>query len=238
MRVLTYNVHSCIGADARLSPERVAAAIAQLHPDVVALQELDHRRMRSGQSHQARIIAESLTMDFHFHPALRIAEEEFGDAILSRLPLRLVQTGALPSVGSGWFLEKRGALWVEVEAHGRRWQILNTHLGLGRGERLRQAKALLGPEWAGAALLKPPLVLCGDFNSHTGGRVHALFSSALKDVQGAQACRYRTFPTRFPLLCLDHIFVGTCVGIGEVKVPRTALTRMASDHLPLVADLW
>ena len=41
LRVMTYNVHSCVGIDGRLSPRRVARVIARYQPDVVALQEVD-----------------------------------------------------------------------------------------------------------------------------------------------------------------------------------------------------
>lgn len=232
---MSYNVHSCVGTDGVRSPARIAEVIAAAHPDVVALQELDHRRPRSQGVHQARVIAEELAMHFHFHPALRVEEEEYGDAILSRQPLALVRAAGLPVVRRGWFVETRGALWVEAAAEGAAWQIINTHFGLGRAERLAQACALLGPEWIGAASARPPLVVCGDLNSQAGGRVQRLFAAQLRDTQPG---RHRaTFPSRFPMLCLDYIFAGEGVRVRTVEVQSTPLARLASDHLPLVADL-
>src|SRR5215204_6162405 len=87
-RVMTYNVHRCRGLDRAWSPERIAAVIASCHPDVVALQELDVGRARSGRIDQAETIARDLGMDVQFFPALRIMEELYGDAILSRWPAR------------------------------------------------------------------------------------------------------------------------------------------------------
>lgn len=232
MRIATYNVHSCMGSDGRRSVERVAEVIASLNADVIALQELDHRRPRSQHVHQAAEIARLLTMDFHFHAVLRVAEEEYGDAILSPHPLRLLRAGPLPTVERGLFLERRGALWVEVSIGETKWHVVNTHFGLGRAERLAQAQALLN-EWLGN--LATPFVVCGDFNSHSGGRVHRLLCRELFDAQANR--RRATFPAQFPILTIDHVFHGPSVSPLTVEVPRTSLVRSASDHLPLVAEL-
>ena len=74
-RILTYNVHRCVGVDGRLSPERVAEVIAAADPDIVALQEVDVRRARTGGIDQAEVLARELGMQMHFHPALRVLEE-------------------------------------------------------------------------------------------------------------------------------------------------------------------
>ncbi|MES2570120.1 MAG: endonuclease/exonuclease/phosphatase family protein [Verrucomicrobiota bacterium] len=235
MRILTYNIHSGIGTDRRRSLARIAQIIAEQNPDVVALQEVDCARARSEHVNQAGLLAADLIMEFHFHAALRVEVEEYGDAILSKHPMRLIRAGHLPTVKSGFFLEPRGALWTEIDVHGTPWQVINTHFGLGRAERLLQAAALLDSDWAGSALKRSPLVVCGDFNSQAGGRVHRLLSGTLRDVQ--RDGRRNTFPSRFPMLCLDHIFIGTGIRIADVNVVRTPLARVASDHLPLLAEL-
>jgi hypothetical protein len=113
-RIMSYNVHSCIGMDGKLSPQRIARAILQFDPDIVCLQELDVGRSRTGGVDQAQIIARALNMVHHFHPALRIEEEKYGDAILSRFPLEFVQADALPGIDLLPHLEPRGALWVRA----------------------------------------------------------------------------------------------------------------------------
>ena len=82
LRIMTYNVHSCIGMDGKTSPERIARVIARYKPDIVALQELDVKKVRTGTIDQAHLIAKLLQMEFHFHPAIHIEEERYGDAIL------------------------------------------------------------------------------------------------------------------------------------------------------------
>ncbi len=241
VRVMTYNVHSCRGRDGLVSPERIAAVIAAARPDIVALQELDVGRARSGGLDQAQLIARSLGMEFHFHPALRVKEEHYGDAILSHLPLRLLRAGPLPGLAGRPLLEPRGALRVTVELPGgSALHVINTHLGLLPGEQLAQVKALLGEDWVeDPAHRDAPLVLLGDFNAVPRSRPYRRLAARLRDAQCAlPGQRPRpTFPARWPLLRLDHVFLGQGVELRAIEVPRGAAERIASDHLPLVAEL-
>src|SRR3954471_1714873 len=95
-RIVTYNVHRCVGTDRRLDVGRVADALAALQPDIVALQELDVGRARTGGVDQAHEIAPRLDMACHFHAALTVEEEQYGDAILTCYDERLVKVGPLP----------------------------------------------------------------------------------------------------------------------------------------------
>ncbi len=233
MRIVTYNVHSCVGVDGHLDPARIAEVIAATDADVACLQELDAGRLRSGRVHQAEAIAGELSMDFHFHPAIRVAAEEYGDAILSRHPLRRVRSGELPHPLG---FEKRGALWVEIDDGATRWQVLNTHFGLGRIERRAQARALA--PWTAEALAQSPVVLCGDLNSRPSSAVHRLLATGFREVQRTlRGFHQRTFATRLPWICLDYIYVSPDVEVLRAEVPRTPLARVASDHFPLVAEL-
>jgi endonuclease/exonuclease/phosphatase family metal-dependent hydrolase len=234
MRVLTYNVHSCRGVDGVDSPARIAEVIAAARADVACLQELDSGRLRTGRVHQAERVAQALAMTFHFHPAIRVAEEEYGDAILSAPPMRLIRAAELPRPWGA--REPRGALWVEIEAEGARWQVLNTHLGLGRGVRRAQARAL--GEWVSAARARGPVVLCGDLNSRPGSAVHALVAPGLLEVQlSTRGFHLRTFATRLPWICLDYIYVSDDLEVRCAEVLTSPLARLASDHFPLLAEL-
>lgn len=236
-RLLTYNVHRCKGTDRQVSPYRIAEVIAATGADVVALQELDVNRRRTGRVDQAELISALLDMEFHFHPAWQVAEERFGDAILSRYPLRLMHAGKLPGHPRGW-KERRGALWASFTCGHRRVQVINTHLGLTRHERMTQTDALFGPQWLGHADCRAPVVVCGDFNAIPGSRVHQRWMSALRDVHAALAVsRRRTFPTRYPVASLDHIFLSDDFDVHHVEVVRTAASRVASDHYPLLVEL-
>jgi endonuclease/exonuclease/phosphatase family metal-dependent hydrolase len=237
-RIATYNVHRCVGNDRRLDVGRVAEVLARLEPDIVALQELDVGRARTGGVDQAHEIARRLDMACHFNAALTVEEERYGDAILTRFPERLVQVGPLPGHPGIRALEPRGALWVEVEIDGAPVQVINTHLGLVPREQQIQAAFLAGPAWLGHPLCQGPTILLGDFNATASSVVYRTFLKALSPARGLSRTKTptATFPARLPVLRIDHLFVSPEIKVAEVFVPFTPLTRAASDHLPLVMD--
>jgi endonuclease/exonuclease/phosphatase family metal-dependent hydrolase len=239
LRVATYNVHGCCGMDRRRSEERIAGVIASLEVDVIGLQELDLNRRRSAGVDQAGLIADQLGWHRYFHPALRIADEYYGDAILSRYPMRLRQAQELPSVTTRVCPESRAAIWVEVETSIGAVQVINTHLGLGRRERLMQAQVLAGPQWLGSVAPGDPVVLMGDFNSLPRSPPFQVLARLLRDTRLflSPLPALNTFPTRFPMLAVDHIFVNEQLHVDRVTVVRDNQTRIASDHFPVVADL-
>jgi endonuclease/exonuclease/phosphatase family metal-dependent hydrolase len=230
---MTYNVHSCRGADGRANPARIAQVIDDCAPDIVALQEVDVGRARTGGIDQARAIAAHLRMEAHFHPALHLQEEQYGDAILTSLPSRLVKAGPLPSLG-----EPRGAIWTAVDLGGFELHVINTHLGLRRRERMMQVSALLGPGWlCHHDLQGRPAVLLGDFNAVPGSAAYRSLSRFWPDVRKGTWRGGATFPSRFPVLRLDHIFAGPSIRGIDVQVHSDIRARSASDHLPLVATI-
>jgi endonuclease/exonuclease/phosphatase family metal-dependent hydrolase len=236
-RVMTYNVHRCIGTDGRLSPHRIAEVIGRCRPDIVALQELDVGRARTDRLHQAGAIARQLGMNFVYAPAYRIEGEEYGDAILTSLPMRVVRAETLPGLQRLPRLEPRGAIWVTIDLGGTKLQVINTHLGLLGRERLAQVETLLGERWIGNQSCVEPVLLVGDFNLLPWSAAYRRLRKHLRDAQLCRAAFPRpTFPAKAPMLRIDHVFVSERVEVYRIEVPRTALTRIASDHLPLIVD--
>ena len=235
-RILTYNVHRCIGTDRRLDVGRVAEVIAAQSPDIVALQELDVGRARTGGVDQAHRLAQRLGMAFHFNAAFKVEEELYGDAILTTLPERLIKAGSLPTHPRIRRLEPRGAVWIAVTIDGAELQVINTHLGLVPREQRGQAAALAGADWLGAA--KGPLILVGDMNATPRTIVYRTFAAGLTEARraGRLSGRVPTFPSTFPVLAIDHVFVSAGVAIQGVRTPLDPLSRLASDHLPMVVD--
>ncbi|EJT02205.1 endonuclease/exonuclease/phosphatase family protein [Rhizobium sp. CCGE 510] len=234
IKLLTYNVHSCVGNDRKLDPGRIASVIAAAGADIIALQEVDVLRRRTGGIDQAHTIASLLEMQAHFHPALSIAEEQYGDAIITALPTGAVKAGPLPSIG-----EQRGALSVEILVGDRKMLVVNTHLGLRGRERMRQMTTLLNSGWLRGKGDEPlPTILCGDFNAIPASATYRLATRSLKDAQRAGKARPRaTYPSRYPLMRLDHIFVSDDLIVKQATVLDNRLTRVASDHLPLLAEI-
>ncbi|HUX31473.1 MAG TPA: endonuclease/exonuclease/phosphatase family protein [Thiobacillus sp.] len=239
LRVMTYNVHGCVGMDGKLDVERIARVIARARPDVVALQELDVGRQRSLGMDQAHLIARYLEMEFHFHPAMHLEEERYGDAILTHLPQRLVKAGSLPGLAGKPHLEPRGALWVAADLHGREVQIINTHMGLYPRERIAQVATLLGSDWLAHEQCRGPVILCGDFNALPSSPVCCQIGAQLRDAQ-AEAKHHRphaTFSSRLPRMRIDHIFISPGLEVSGIEVSHSELARVASDHLPLIAEI-
>lgn len=114
---------------------------------------------------------------------------------------------------------------------------MNTHFGLGRQERWLQAQFLTADDWLGEAA--EPMILLGDFNSLAWSRSVRLLGRKLRNVRTLlpAPAQLRTFPTRFPLIALDHIFVNAALKPATAWVHRSPLAQLASDHYPLVADL-
>jgi endonuclease/exonuclease/phosphatase family metal-dependent hydrolase len=238
-RILTYNVHRWLGTDRQIAPGRIAEVIASCEPDIVALQEVRVGRVRPGSADQAAQVAGILGMELHFQPTIRMFGEQFGIAVLTRHPSRLVNSGRLPTLSAGPTLEKRCALWTEVTVGGRSLQIVNAHLSLRSRERFAQAQALMGPDWLGHPRCTDPAILLGDFNAPPHSRSYRLFASRMRDAQlsNPNGDPQPTFHTRAPILRLDHIFASPSVQVVAAAPVRTPLARIASDHFPLLAEV-
>ena len=239
LRLMTYNVHSCVGTDGRLSIERIVSLIRHCDPDVVALHEVDVGREATGGVDQAAEIADRLGMSFHFEPAIVDGTQRYGNAILSRLPFVVRHGDLLPQAAERPLTESRSCSWVTVETGAGPVQLLATHLGLDRRERLRHVDTILGPDWIGHPDCDGPVILCGDFNSPPGAAAYRRIGRRLNDAQRALAGHVplRTWMSGFPILRIDHVFVSPDLDVTAVQVPNSFLARVASDHRPLVVDV-
>lgn len=188
---------------------------------------------------QPEIIAQAVGMKSVFYPLVRLKGEDYGIAILSRYPMKLIRASNLPTLPKRPLLEKRGAIWVSVLVNGQEVQILNTHLGLSRLERKAQVEALLGPEWMGHPEFRQPYIMCGDWNARPSHQVYRAITKIFDDAQALAAghAPRKTWPSSFPFFAIDHIFVPKGAKVPSACVPRTRLTKVNSDHLPLLADI-
>ena len=237
--VMTYNVHSTIGMDGKASPLRISEVIARYHPTIVALQELDAGLVRTAMIDQAHLIAASLEMSYHFQATIQVEEGEYGNAILSSYPVHLVKAAPLPTRLLDKKLERRGAVWAEIDMEGRRIQVMATHFGLNWRERISQAEEITGPEWLAHPECLGPAILCGDFNSLPWSPPYRRITRELADAQRSLKGHSprSTWPVRWPCMRIDHIFISPGLKVHAIAVPLTLLTRVASDHLPVIATL-
>ncbi len=235
---MTYNVRRCTGIDGRVSPERIAEIISANAPDLVALQEVDVNRKRTGFVNQPQRLAELTGMQSLFFARLTKGNEKYGIAVLSKLPLQIVKSAPLPTEdGSLPDNENTGAIWCEVRSGACTFQFIATHFGHSAKARLKNIRGLIGREWLGDVRCKPPIVLCGDMNTTHQSPVYAEVHSVLDDTQQLFGKYRKTWPSFYPVARIDHIFVSKGVGVRDILAPKNRNARLASDHLPLIADL-
>ena len=236
LRVVTWNIHKGIGGvDRRYRIDRVVAVLSKLEPDIALLQEVSHDLPRSHFHDQAELLAEALAMrHVAFGPQHRFREGGYGNAILSRWPLAMVDHVDL-TIGAR---KRRGAICarsrVRFGEHSRTVFVVNLHLGLAGSERGRQLERFLTSHPFGGLHHRTPIVLGGDLNDLWGSLGRRFLNPAGFLRAGGMAS---TFPAAWPIRPLDGIFVRGDVRAHGCTPVVDPLTRSASDHLPLVAEL-
>jgi len=230
LRIVTYNIHRCRGMDRRTRPERVAEVLRGVNADIIALQEVVGAGPHRGS--QIEEIGAALGMGWVMAPTRHLRNHLFGNVVLSHYPIRHHSQHDL----SYKTCEQRCLQRVDVDVDGRVLHVYNVHLGTAILERRHQAQRL-ATIVCDRHVPGPKLVL-GDFNEWMRGLTTTLLSSKLKAVDlGRYMTRRRTYPGLFPILHLDHIYYDGPLEIVHIELPRTRLSLVASDHLPLVADI-
>ena len=232
VRVVTYNIHTCVGVDRRYDPGRVAAVLREIDADIACLQEVDARRGTGRYADQWAYLGEATGCRVVLGTGARDQGGRFGNAILTRFPVLTARSIDL-SVG-GW--EPRGAIDADLLFGDRVLRVIATHFGLRAAERRLQANRLVS---ALAGRLPPhrreaeAVLLMGDLNEWRGrsGAIRAF------DRQLGPSAAERTFPSWMPVLALDRIYADGPAVLRDVEVYRSPLARLASDHLPLVGSL-
>lgn len=227
VRAVTYNIHGCVGTDGRYDPGRVATVLDQLDADLIGLQEVDTRHpYREGQ-HQFDFLRRVTRMHAVAGPNIREERGEFGNALLTRWPIESVRRSDLTHSRR----EPRGALDVTVKTPHGPLRAVVTHLGLRASERRRQIIRLID---ALGAIGAEPTVLLGDFNDWWPGAGRQLRALT---AHFAARCAVRSYPSFAPFLALDRVYAHPLPAIATAKAYANALARVASDHLPVVAEL-
>jgi endonuclease/exonuclease/phosphatase family metal-dependent hydrolase len=234
LRLVTYNVHKCVGTDRALDVGRVADVLRHYEPDVVCLQEVLWSPGANGAQAQPRLIADALGMR---HGAVglncRRRAGVYGNVTLSRLPVELSTNLDL----TVRFKKPRGALYTRVQVGGARVHVFNVHLGLLRFERAIQMQNLVDqvPELAGQ---DEPVVVLGDTNDWRNRLgVGVCTGAGLRCVTGSDTePGHATFPSWYPVGALDKVFCNDRLRLLRAYPSRLALARLASDHLPMVVD--
>ena len=230
LRVATYNIHRCRGLDGRTIASRTADVIRSLEPDVIALQEVIGAGPH-GAGH-AEELGALLGMGWVMAPARHLRGCMFGNVVLSRFPIRHHAQYDL----SWKTCEPRCCQRADIALNEDTLHLYNVHLGTALLERRYQAvrlSAIVHDHRVGT-----PKIVLGDFNEWMKGLATQTLSERLQSIDLRQHLRRRrTYPGVFPVLHLDHIYYEGKVEVVKLELPRTRLSLMASDHLPLVAEL-
>ncbi|WP_084697773.1 endonuclease/exonuclease/phosphatase family protein [Muricoccus aerilatus] len=229
MLVATYNVHRGRPPAGLFRPEGIARVIAEIRPDLIALQEAQHYLRRDAPM----LDEDHLAQEAGLRP-LRLHDRPREQGWRSNLILIRRDAAVLrPPMGlriGG--MEPRGAIMAELDLGWGPFRVIATHLSLGAARRKRQAQALLAAMEAGHGA-RLPTVLLGDFNEW---RLGASALGVLQPVFGTPP-QVPTFPSFRPFLSLDRIMAHPAGMIGPAEAHDTPLARRASDHLPLKAKV-
>lgn len=236
LRMLSYNIHKCIGGvDRRYDPQRVADVINHQHADVLLLQEVDHDAPRSNRDRQVDVLGELVGMRYRsWFPNVDVRGGGcYGNAILSRYPIVEARNIDL----SIRFKKKRSALHGVIRVRhddiDRTVHVYNMHLGLARFERRIQLRRFLDSHPFQTLHHETPVVVGGDLNDVYGGLGELLRPAGFRGVER----RPLTFPAWGPVRALDAIFVRGRLDFVRLARCESELARRASDHRPLIADV-
>jgi endonuclease/exonuclease/phosphatase family metal-dependent hydrolase len=226
IRLATYNIHKFVGHDGKRDEARILAIIKSLNADILALQEFvlqDH----SGNVAMVEAFAAKAGYHFIAQPMLRAKGMVQFNLLLTRKAVAAQNLMILPHDGK----EPRGAIDAFLYFEGKKIQIAATHLGLTPAARMRQLKMILD---LGSHQDEMPFALLGDLNimlPWEAARIH-LEKTFMGQKQVA------SFPARLPLLAFDSIYVRQAEMIQLVRAFAKGPARSASDHLPIVADIF
>tara|TARA_B100000929_G_scaffold515_2_gene488 strand:- start:6764 stop:7465 length:702 start_codon:yes stop_codon:yes gene_type:complete len=222
----SYNIHKGVGLDRRRDPERILSVLHEIDADIIALQEADRRI-----GERASVLPRADIDDTRWR-VIEVARRPrsigwHGNALLVRRGIDIISGEALdlPTI------EPRGAACGEIVVEGHSLRVIGTHLDLSGLRRRDQIRSLLG--FCSACDRNLPTVIMGDFNQW-GRQTGAMREFA----QGWHIVTPgRSYPSRQPVATLDRIVASTHWNVVSSDVHHTALSTVASDHLPVKAVL-
>ena len=227
LKVASYNMRKAIGTDRRRNPERILQVLREIDADIVALQEADRRF-----GARAAVLTPHLLEEHSDWRAITVALRPasmgwHGNAILIRKSAAVVACAALQLPA----LEPRGAVMADVAIGGGVVRVVGMHLDLSGLWRRKQAAAVMAQAADGAD--GRPVVLMGDLNEWSSQ------SGCLRDFAGGYrfAPTGPTFHARRPIARLDRIMVSPAWRVERCGVHASAAARVASDHLPIWAEI-
>ena len=228
MRIVTWNIHRCIGLDRKYDPLRVVRVLKKLDADIIALQEVDSSLHGPDGRDQLTFLATELKMQSAMGPTLARDYGVYGNAILAR---HSIVQSSLHDLSFRKF-EPRGALEVLIRVERTFVKFICLHLGLKHWERKYQATQIQSLLSRAGSSDEVSVVLLGDFNEWN--RLSQNFREIAKRFNTGR--RLATYPSRYPHFALDRIYLPNSFIAPVRYVAHGEDLPVASDHLPLVCD--
>lgn len=239
LKVLTYNIHRAIGVDRRFRPERIVRILQHYQADVVLLQEVDEGAPRSRELNLAHELATAAGYPhFALGHNVSLRKGRYGNATLSRFPI-LRERNIDLSVAQSWI--RRGCQHTSVQVSEQtQLEVFNLHLGLSARERQQQIELLSRSHEFDGVPEGTPMLVGGDFNdwrsllwpTFTNGFGFRCATDSKTGRRGAIA----TYPSFSPQGGLDRIYYRGPLRLLAARRCRLQVSRVASDHLPVIAD--
>lgn len=218
LRVMTYNVHNCVGDDGIKSYKRCAEVVIGAMPDIVAVQEVDSITTRNS-CYVLGEMAKHCGYHAYYHRTIPYKGGSYGIGVLSKEEALSVDFHPLPCRK-----EPRGAIVIEFD----KYYLIATHLSLVGEDRLTSVDIIKDI----VSKLDKPVFIAGDMNARPTSKTMKAFkefSTVLSDEEKP------TISAKNPRSCIDYV-LGTN-GKFRVLKDEVIYGSLASDHLPLYVDV-
>ncbi|GAC1662018.1 MAG: endonuclease/exonuclease/phosphatase family protein [Acidobacteriaceae bacterium] len=224
IRLVSYNIHKCKGMDGLVRPQRFIRLLSDLAPDVAALQEVL-------LPHAEYIVGAMPGYQLFFSTSRLHNGAAYGNATLARETVALSQVLDISTPGR----ERRTVLQTDIQTNQGSVHLFNVHLGTSFFERRLQTELLLSPKVLSQPTLRHPRILAGDFNEWARGVCTRRLAQEFCHPHLHRP--KRNYPGVIPLFHLDRIYFDCVVKVIDFAIVRTPLSLLASDHVPILADL-
>jgi endonuclease/exonuclease/phosphatase family metal-dependent hydrolase len=228
LRILSYNIHHGEGTDGKIDLPRLAKVIQSARPDLVAVQEVDNKARRSGGVDQTAELARLTGLHGAFCKQLDYDGGEYGQAILSRFPIKSLTVHWLPGVPDR---QRRIAGEARVDIEGKGVSFVTTHLHHFDAKFRRQQAEKLNELFGN---VDRPVILAGDLNATPESPPIRALSRAW--TLGTSNPDLKSGPSQNPWSKIDYILfrpAGTYRASDEAVIDEA----VASDHRPVFVVL-
>ncbi|MBO5287132.1 MAG: endonuclease/exonuclease/phosphatase family protein [Clostridia bacterium] len=228
MKIMTFNTQHCLNyMENRIDYNLMAKTISDTGADLVGLNEMFDEGGKFGP--QTKILSELTGLEnYYFARAIMDAAGPYGNGLLSRFPLKRVETIMVPDPEvrrfKDGFYETRCILKATLE---NGLTVLITHFGLNADEQESSVKLLL------EHITDEKCVLMGDFNLPPDSEILKPIYERMVDTASMFDGPRLSWPSDKPRIKIDYIFVSKDIKIISADIPMT----VASDHLPHIAEI-